>query len=152
MRILSTVIDTLIFDRTNLNLVAGDPKGKYDYVDYNRVGQATNYVANEIGGLSITAKTDWTNEDIPRASQMTKYRQDVKTIVDHLELSHQLPTNNKNILTLLGANQLEQALYDAHTIVQRIMRWDDVDDLYETWDELDAKELVWGPYFLKPRI
>lgn len=149
---MSTIIDDLIFDRTSLNLVYGDPKGKYDYVDYNRVGQATNYVANEIGTLDITAKTDWENDDIPRASQMTKYRQDVKTIIDHLELSNQLPTNNKNIGTLMGANQIEQALYDAHTIIQKIMYWDDVDALYETWDELDSKELVWGPYFLKPRI
>lgn len=146
---MSSVIDTLIFDRTSANLVVGDPKGKYDYEDYNRVGEATNYVADEIGGLDITAKTDWTNEDIPRASDITTYRQDIKTIVDYLEMPNDLPTANNAVLNILGANQLEKALFDAHNIVITIMRWNDVDDLEETWADLDAKHISWGSYFIK---
>lgn len=146
---MSTIIDELIFDRTNENLVEGDPKGKYDYVDYNRVGQAVNYVAAEIGGTSIVGKTDWANTSIPRSSDMNTYRSNVQTILDILELPNALPTTNDAILTILGANQIEKALYDAHNTVIRIMRWSDVDALNETWDELDAKELPWGPYFLK---
>jgi len=146
---MSTIIDELIFDRTNDNLVEGDPKGKYDYEDYNRVGQAVNYVAAEIGGTSIVGKTDWVNTSIPRSSDMNTYRSNVQTILDILELPNPLPTTNDAILTILGANQIEKALYDAHNTVIRIMRWSDVDALNETWDELDAKELPWGPYFLK---
>lgn len=143
-----SIIDELIFDRTSANLVAGDPKGKYDFQDYNRVGEAINYVANEME-LSITAKTDWGNEDIPRASDMTTYRQNVKTIIDNLEMPNKLPTTNKNILTILGANQIEKALYDAYNIAVKVMRWNDVDALNETWSELDAKNISWGSYFLK---
>ena len=146
---MSTIIDELIFDRTNDNLVEGDPKGKYDYEDYNRVGQAVNFLVSEIGGMSIVAKTDWTNTSIPRSSDMNTYRSNVQTILDVLELPNALPTTNDNILTILGANQIEKALYDAHNTVINIMRWNDVDALNETWDELDAKELAWGPYFLK---
>lgn len=146
---MSTIIDELIFDRTNDNLTEGDPKGKYDYEDYNRVGQAVNYVAAEIGGTSIVGKTDWVNTSIPRSSDMNTYRGNVQTILDILELPNALPTTNDAILTILGANQIEKALYDAHNTVIRIMRWSDVDALNETWDELDAKELPWGPYFLK---
>lgn len=146
---MSTVIDELIFDRTVDNLQPNDPKGKYDYVDYNRVGQAVNYVANEIGGMSIVGKTDWTNTSIPRSNDMNTYRSNVQTIIDTLELPNQIPATNDAILTITGANQIEKALYDAHNIIQRIMTWNDVDALNETWDELDAKGLVWGPYFLK---
>lgn len=146
---MSTIIDELIFDRTNENLVEGDPKGKYDFEDYNRVGQAVNYVASEIGGTSIVGKTDWTNLSIPRSSDMNTYRSNVQTILDILELPNALPTTNDAILTILGANQIEKALYDAHYTVIRIMRWTDVDSLNETWDELDAKQLPWGAYFLK---
>ncbi|MBR4266492.1 MAG: hypothetical protein IKQ46_10610 [Bacteroidales bacterium] len=150
---MSSVIDTLIFDRNNANLVSGDPKGKYDYVDYNRVGEATNYVANRLvnGGydIDINAKTDWANTDIPRNTAMTTYRANVKTIIDALELPNNLPTTNNSILTLLGANQIEEALYTANNTIDRIMIWDDVDDLNETWEELDAKELQWGSYFVK---
>ena len=146
---MSTVIDELIFDRTNNNLVEGDPKGKYDYVDYNRVGRAVNYVAAEIGGLSIVGKTDWTNTSIPRSSDMNTYRSNVQAILDILELPNQLPATNDAILTITGANQIEKALFDSHNIIQRIMTWNDVDNLNETWDELDAKHLPWGAYFLK---
>lgn len=144
-----SIIDDLITDRTEADLVPGNPKGKYDYIDYNRVGEATNYVATEIGGLNITAKTDWVRGDIPRESQMTKYRTDIKKIVDRLALDNELPTNNHDIGTIDGANQLENALKDADSIVQDLMRWSDVDDLNETWDELDAKGLVWTERFVR---
>lgn len=145
-----SVIDDLIFDRTGSNLVTGDPKGKYDYEDYNRVGRAINYVANEIGGLGITAKTDWTNTDIPRGSDITAYRGYVQTIVDVAGTGYNLPTTNNAVLTITGANQIEQALYDTHNMLSRIMRWQDVNNLQETWDALDAKQLTWGDYFVKP--
>lgn len=144
-----SIIDDLIFDRTNLDLVVGNPKGKYDYVDYNRVGTAINYVADEIGGLSITAKTDWVNTDIPRNGDITAYRGYVQTIIDSLDLSYVIPANNNDVLTISGANQLEKALYDAHNTVINIMRWNDVDELGESWDTLDAKGKKWGSYFLK---
>lgn len=146
---LLSIIDDLITDRTDEDLVPGNPKGKYDYIDYNRVGEATNYLSAEIGGLNITAKTDWVRGDIPRDSQMTKYRTDIKKIVDRLVLENELPTNNHDIATIEGANQLEKALKDADSIVQDLMRWSDVDDLNETWDELDAKGLVWTERFIK---
>ena len=145
-----SVIDTLITDRTINNLVKGDPKGKYDYVDYNRVGSAINYVANEIGGLSISAKTNWKASDIPDESDMVSYKGYVQTIVSITGLSNKLPATVNDILTITGANQLEQALVDAHNIVTRIMRWQDVNNLQETWNTLDTKQLTWGNYFLKP--
>lgn len=144
-----SIIDDLIFDRTTENLVPGDPKGKYDYVDYNRVGEATNYVAEEIEGLDIDAKTDWDNTTIPTDTLITDYRQNIQTIIDSLYLTNSIPSTNNGVLTILGANQIEKALFDAHNIVIRILRWNDVDSLDETWDQLDAKRLVWNEYFLK---
>lgn len=143
-----SIIDELIFDRTSTNLVEGDPKGKYDYEDYNRVGQAINYVANELD-LSITAKTNWVNTDIPRNNQITTYRLNVKKLLDFLEMDNQIPTTNNNILTILGANQIEKAIYDTHNLAQRIMRWSDVDELNESWETLDSKNKKWNSYFLK---
>ena len=145
-----SVIDELITDRTINNLVKGDPKGKYDYVDYNRVGAAINYVADEIGGLNINAKTNWVSTDIPEAEDITAYRGYVRTIVDVTGISNNLPYTNNDVLTITGANQIEQALVDAHNIISGIMRWQDVNNLQETWDTLDAKQLTWGNYFLKP--
>lgn len=150
------LINSLIFDRTSANLVPNDPKGKYDYIDYNRVERAVQYTALEILGYvdiyhSMTIKTDWGNTDIPRTNDITRYRNNVKTIVDALSLSHSLPTTNNAVLTILGANQLEKALYDAYNVAKSMLRWSDVDNLNETWDELDAKQLKWNEYFVGQR-
>ena len=108
------IIDELITDRTKNDVVYGNPKGKYDFEDYNRVGQATNYVAQELinGGYDVSAiaKTDWQNTDIPKDTDIEIYIGNVKAIVNALEMNNQLPTTPKNVLTILGANQIEQAL------------------------------------------
>lgn len=146
-----SVIDELITDRTKEDIYEGTPKGKYDYVDYNRVGRAINYVANEIGGLSITAKTNWVNTDIPRDSDITAYRGYVQTIVDTVGSGYPVPTTNNAVLTITGANQIEQALYGTYQLVLRVMRWQDLNNLQETWDMVDLKYITWGEYFLKPQ-
>ena len=145
-----SIIDDLITDRTYGDVTSGNAKGRYDYRDYNRVGQAINYVAAEVGGLSITAKTNWINTDIPKNSEMTAYRGYVQTILDTTGVSRPIPTTNNAILTITGANQIEQALYDTHRLLQTMMRWNDLDRLNESWDTLDSKQLTWGAWFPKP--
>lgn len=145
-----SIIDELITDRTYGDVTSGNAKGRYDYRDYNRVGQAINYVATEIGGLSITAKTDWINSDIPKNSDMTAYRGYVQTILDTTGVTRPIPTTNNAILTVSGANQIEKALYDTHYLLQNMMRWNDLDRLSESWDTLDSKQLKWGAWFPKP--
>ena len=95
-----SVIDELITDRTEGDLYYGNPKGKYDYVDYNRLGRAINYVANEArnAGISmedISAKTDYTVsiENSPRVG-------DIQTL-----------------LTINGANAVEKLLKDADAVL-----------------------------------
>ena len=81
------IIDELITDRTKNDVVYGNPKGKYDFEDYNSVGEATNYVAQElINGsydVSATAKTDWQNTDIPK--DKITIIEDINKAVDYLE-------------------------------------------------------------------
>ena len=145
-----SVIDTLIYDRTTRNLVDGDPKGKYDYVDYNRVGAAINYVATAMGITGISAKTNWVNTDIPRASDISSILSNVQTLLSMVGLSNIIPYTYNGLLTITGANQVEKALYDTYNMVSRIMRWQDVNNLQETWNTLDSKQLTWGEHFLKP--
>ena len=147
------IIDELITDRTKNDVVYGNPKGKYDFEDYNRVGEATNYVAQELinGGydVSATAKTDWQNTDIPKDTDIEIYIGNVKAIVNALEMNNQLPITPKNVLTILGANQIEQALKDADYIINRIMDWNDVDSLDYDWRTLDSKNINWNSYFVR---
>ena len=118
-----SVIDELITDRTEADLYYGNPKGKYDYIDYNRLGRAINYVANEArnAGLSTDAigKTDYTAdiENSPRVS-------DIETLFAQLEkikalsgLSVELPATVDDLLTIKGANAVEKLLKDADGVL-----------------------------------
>ena len=81
---------------------------------------------------------------------MTAYRGYVQTILDTTGVVRPIPTTNNAILTITGANQIEQALYDTHRLLQNMMRWNDLDRLSESWDTLDSKQLTWGAWFPKP--
>ena len=73
-----SVIDELITDRTEGDLYYGNPKGKYDYVDYNRIGSAINYVANEARNAGISMEDIWQKpitqslSKIPRVWEISK--------------------------------------------------------------------------------
>ena len=128
------IIDELITDRTKNDVVYGNPKGKYDFEDYNRVGEATNYVAQELinGGYDVSATA---NTDIPKDTDIEIYIGNVKAIVNALEMNNQLPTTPKNVLTILGANQIEQALKDS---VEKILKVIKADLFSPCWESLSA--------------
>ena len=104
---MSTVIDTLITDRTVFDVqyaiaqaqkgfaaMTADEKaeylaglkGVYEYVDRNRVGQALIYLeallAEKDYGVVLpsTPKTDWTRADIPSESQLADYLANIVAI------------------------------------------------------------------------
>ena len=134
---MSTVIDTLITDRTEADVerarglaakgfsamtadeqaewLAG-MKGAYNAADLNRVGTALNYLAGRLGvicGRSITwtAKTDWAVTDIITASQAEAYRKQVQSIRGALTYPAGTPDAPElGRLTYTGANDIERIL------------------------------------------
>lgn len=150
-----SITDNLITDRTNDDLKdKNNRKGGYDYIDYNRVSIATSELATGLGITYLTIKTNFTRSYIPKDSDMTTYRGNIKWLANAVTLSNiKIPTNNANILTITGANQLEQTLKrvdsEYETYGDRYMRWSDVDALNETWTQLSNKNKKWGNRFLK---
>lgn len=134
---MSTIIDTLITDRTQADVervkelaakgftamtaaeqaewLAG-MKGAYNASDLNRVGTAMNYLAGRLAsicGKSITwtAKTDWAVTDIITASQAETYRQQIQEIRDALAYPAGTPDAPQLArLTYTGANDIERIL------------------------------------------
>lgn len=115
---MSTVIDTLIYDRTQadvnrvfilknkiltkgLNALSAEEKaeymagmkGAYNASDLNRVGQAIAYIADLLNGygysVQVYPKTDWAIGDIPTPAQLQQYLSDVAALRAGLKL---LPT------------------------------------------------------------
>ena len=146
---MSTIIDTLVTDRTQADVervqalaakgftamtaaeqaewLAG-MKGAYNAADLNRVGTALNYLAGRLGticGRSIawTAKTDWAVTDIATASQAAEYRQHIQDIRNALTYPAGTPDAPElNRLTYTGANDIERILVLCEELIDNITK------------------------------
>lgn len=103
-------------------MVSGDTiYGAYNYVDLNRVGEAVDYLATLLQALgysvTVTAKQDWTMDDIPTPTQMTSYLADIAALKAIVSVSPAAPAT-MNGLTYAGANAIEQILVNIYAIAQ----------------------------------
>ena len=120
-------------------------KGAYNYSDLNRVEEAVDYVADALvqadtdlkayatslgvawdtvydlpydpADYNLTVKTDWTVGDIPSATQMARYHNNLFLIQSALTVYTSIPLSMNN-LTYSGANDIEQMLKEAHDALQ----------------------------------
>ena len=103
-------------------MVAGDTiYGAYNYVDLNRVGEAVDFLATLLQALgysvTVTAKQDWTMDDIPTPTQMTSYLADISALKAIVSVSPAAPAS-MNGLTYAGANAIEQILFNIYEIAK----------------------------------
>lgn len=123
--------------------LSGVQKGAYNYTDLNRVEEAVDYIADELvqaptdlqafatslgvawdssfelpydenDYTSLTIKTDWTDEDIPNATDMARYLGNLQLIQAALPTLTVAPSS-MNALDYAGANAIEQMLKEADT-------------------------------------
>lgn len=90
--------------------------GKYDWQDYNRVGEAVQYLVDllETYGYAVDAvpRSDWTRSDIASIAQLERYLLDVRNLrscTDAGNLMPELPATMARI-TFPGANNIERVL------------------------------------------
>ncbi len=98
-------------------------KGAYNYSDLNRVERAVAELSDELG-LGLITKTDWTMWDVPRASDMERFLQNIETIRNAEGISTALP-ESMNELTYSGANNIETVLLDAYILNDSSVRCGD---------------------------
>lgn len=106
---------------------APNQRGAYNYTDLNRVGAAVALLTESLNGqgydLTTSPKTVWTETDIPTATPMEIYRQNVAAIFKARLVQEPYITLPASMvgLTLDGANSIEWALVcvDAVTPVAR---------------------------------
>lgn len=108
-----SVLDSLIVDRTQADVDAGTDRGTYGAADLNRVGEAVNYIRELLAEYGYTVpdalRTDWTDADIPRQSDMDVY---ILTLLSVRGLLHPVSAVPALPLTMdrftfAGANQIE---------------------------------------------
>ena len=142
---MSTVINTLVTDRTEADVAAlkalsalgwgnltpeqktawNAGKGAYNASDLNRVGEACSYLYGmftEYGyfvpGYTVL-RTDWTDEDVPTASDMETYLSTVSALKAVLSAAQTIPDSMSG-LTVDGANNIEKLLIEVYDQLRRM--------------------------------
>lgn len=128
---------TLIIDRTASDVAAMNSKGTYNASDMNRVGAAVAYVAELLAGYgyiaNVSPKTDWAESDLPTASQLEIYRQNIATLRETIAMTEDTPEAPKSMdrLGYVTANAIEQILLDLDTLILNMTQaWFYSGDLY----------------------
>lgn len=109
----------LVTDRTASDVLLGNEKGSYGYVDLNRVEQAVSEISALFPILDINenleTKTDWgipgpfSPASWPTESQMRRYLGNVAAIRNAFRLSISIPASMDR-LNRTGANNIERTL------------------------------------------
>lgn len=128
---------SLITDRTRADVVNQTDKGFYNASDLNRVGAAMQYVAERFAaqGYTVTVhpKTDWLASDIPTASELETYRQNIATLRALLAVMKSTPETPETMrfLDYIKANDIERILLDLDTLLTNAaLAWYQSGELY----------------------
>ena len=95
----------------------------YNASDLNRVGAAVQYVAERFAAqgyaVTVSPKTDWLASDIPTASELEAYRQNIAALRALLAVMPTTPETPDSMagLTYTEANDIEQILLDLDALL-----------------------------------
>ena len=127
----------LITDRTAEDVANKTAKGFYNASDLNRVGAAVQYVAERFAAqgytVAVRPKTDWLASDIPTASELETYRQNIATLRALIAVMKSTPETPETMrfLDYIKANDIEQILLDLDTLLTNAaLAWYQSGELY----------------------
>lgn len=121
-----SIIDTLVTDRTQADVDAGNAKGTYNASDLNRVGAAMNYVAARLREQGydphISPKTDWMDGEWVTPADEAVYLGDLAELQKQFALYETTPEVPPDIekLNYIEANSIEQILVDIDALLTNI--------------------------------
>lgn len=102
-------------------------KGAYNGTDLNRVQSAVRYLRDRFAGLGysveLSATKNWTTQDVPTATDMRNYLDDVAAIRGVLTVLKTTPPVPDTMarLTYMKANDIEQILMDVDRLLSNMM-------------------------------
>lgn len=123
-----SVIDTLIFDRSEFDLLYETDKSFYNFEDFNRIGHAQQYIqkALEVAGydIDISPKIDWKEGDEPTATDLNQYIYNLNILRQKYYTFVNTPATPEDFrfFTIEQANNIERILVDLDTILQRMRK------------------------------
>lgn len=132
-----SIIDTLVTDRSAADVAAKNEKGTYNAADLNRVSEALAYlrpIFTEFGyAVDDGELRTWSENELPRASEMAAYLSSVKDLDGHFRYSTNMVRLPESMARLNheGANNIEKFLAEIHAAFDRMARaWYFADEIY----------------------
>lgn len=117
----------LITDRTAEDVSEGRAKGRYNALDFIRVGEAVAYLEERFSTVGISVpvspKLDWQIDDIPTQAQALHYLEDIEALRGKL-LEYRETVSAPDSLTSLTwgqANDIETILMDTEKLIRDII-------------------------------
>lgn len=115
-----SVIDTLIYDRTQQDLLKETDKAYISYKDLNRIEEAVKYLTNILNGYSYAIetnnKTNWTIEDTRTQENCDRIRRNFEIIKDAISYNFKVPSFNWS--DIQEANRIEKILVDIDSAIK----------------------------------
>lgn len=110
------IFDELIFDRTIEDVQNETSKGFINYSDLNRMNQALQWFKDNANVNLQDIKVDWVEGQKPSKSWLFQFLQNVRIVRQSIGVYADTPALPESILglTWIGANAIEQNLYDAY--------------------------------------
>lgn len=121
-----SVIDDLIYDRTQADITNKTDKAYISYLDLNRIESAVSYISNLLNTYSYTNitnnKTDWNMRDIRFQIECDRIRNNYIAIKNAFTVKADTPLipNNFNWETIEQANAIEKILYDINELIEQM--------------------------------
>lgn len=118
---MSTVLDTLITDRTQADIDNDTDRAYNCYLDLNRIEEACRYLAEHLG-VSIRTKV-WIMQDFRSETEMQRIRQNIQTLRDAYFVKASTPSTPTRITfsSINQANDIEQILKDIGVMCENMV-------------------------------
>lgn len=114
------VIDTLIFDRTNEDIINETDKAFISYIDLNRIEEACSYLASLLK-VSIMTK-EWKIDEFRKTSEMERLRNNINLLENSYYKMPNTPKLPEKITytSITEANNIEKILFDINTMIENV--------------------------------
>lgn len=123
---MSEPTERLIFDRTQQDVLDDTEKGQYNVSDLNRVEIWCRYLADKLTAygyaVNITTKTNWTQFDKRKASEMERIRSNIRRIMEGYHYLTSIEPNAE-FFNYVKANNWEKILDEINMLMQSMSQY-----------------------------
>lgn len=117
-----SVIDELIFDRTQSDITNDTDKAYIDYKDLNRVEEAVKYLSELLNKYSyknkVNAKIDWEMSEFRKVEDVERIKSNYEVLKSAFAYKFEVPEFKWE--SIKEANDIERILYEINKLIEKM--------------------------------